>query len=96
MKPLLATALALPLVLALGACQQDSARSDVSDTPEDTCGAAALQSLVGQDRSALAGMEPGPKLRILEPGSVVTMDFRADRLNIELDEDGRVVRLYCA
>lgn len=62
---------------------------------EDACGASGLQFLVGKESSALSAYEPGPKLRIIEFGTAVTMDYFADRLNIELGEDGRVTRVYC-
>jgi len=34
-------------------------------------------------------------LRVIAPGDAVTMDYRPDRLNIETDAEGRVVRLKC-
>lgn len=33
----------------------------------------------------------GRPVRVLRPGSVVTMDFRPDRLNLRLDDDGDLV-----
>lgn len=82
-------------LLPLAACMED-------DTPPpadtaDACGAAALQSLVGQDRAAVieAGLTPDRKTRIFGPGAALTMDFREDRVNVELDAADRVVRIYC-
>ncbi len=37
---------------------------------------------------------PQPR-RIIRPGEAVTMDYREDRTNIELDGNDRVVRVYC-
>ena len=34
-------------------------------------------------------------VRWLEPGSVMTMDFRADRLNLNLGKDGRINGAGC-
>lgn len=34
-------------------------------------------------------------VRVIGPGDAVTMDFRADRLNLELDADGKIVRARC-
>jgi len=34
-------------------------------------------------------------MRALRPGQVVTMEFDARRLTLELDGDGRVVRVRC-
>lgn len=66
-------------------------------TAGDTCGAGRHQALIGQDRAAIdaAGLEPGPKLRILGPDDMATMDHRPDRLNIDLDADGQVTGLRC-
>jgi hypothetical protein len=33
--------------------------------------------------------------RILKPGSVATMDFSPDRLNVEINDQGVVTRLFC-
>ena len=60
-----------------------------------TCGAAGLQRLVGQPEEVLHKMRLKPPLRILKPNMAVTTDFRADRLNIELDADGRIARVFC-
>jgi hypothetical protein len=34
-------------------------------------------------------------MRWLEPGAIVTQDYREDRLNIHLDEKDRIVRFNC-
>ena len=63
---------------------------------EDACGAGALQYLVGQSAAALETMKFGKTVRILRPGMAVTMDYRADRLNIAVDANGRIERVYCS
>jgi hypothetical protein len=80
--------------LALAACQQDD---DVaaSPAPEDACGAAPLQSIVGEDIADHGELEPDDKLRVIGPDTAVTMDYRADRLNVEYDEAGTITRVYC-
>lgn len=35
------------------------------------------------------------KTRILGPGIMATMDYVPDRLNVAVDRDGRIRRLYC-
>jgi len=37
---------------------------------------------------------PAPH-RVLAPGAPMTMDYRPDRLNVEVTKDGIVRRLYC-
>ena len=62
----------------------------------DACGAGALQYLIGQSAAALETMKFGKTVRILRPGMAVTMDYRADRLNIAVDANGRIERVYCS
>lgn len=35
------------------------------------------------------------QLRVIKPGMVVTMDYREDRLNVEVDADNRVISVRC-
>ena len=64
------------------------------------CNAAKAQPLVGRARSAKLGAEAlrlsgAGTLRWLRPGDIVTMEYREDRLNIELDGKGRVKAVRC-
>ncbi|NNU79330.1 hypothetical protein HMH01_02660 [Halovulum dunhuangense] len=62
----------------------------------DTCDARSQRGLVGDvitDRAAIA--VAAPKVRFIGPGDSVTMDNQPDRLNIELDAQGVVTRVYC-
>jgi hypothetical protein len=64
------------------------------------CNAAPAQSLVGRLRSAELGAEAlrlsaAATIRWIPPGTAVTMDYREDRLNIELDGRNRVTRIRC-
>ncbi|MDZ4065545.1 MAG: I78 family peptidase inhibitor [Tabrizicola sp.] len=79
----------LALVLALGvtAC--------VAAPDETACGAAGMQGLVGRDRSALAAMSLPVGTRVIEPGTPITEDYRADRLNIDVDARGRITGVWC-
>ena len=63
--------------------------------PEGACGAPGLQGLVGQNRKVLNTMKFGQPVRIIEPDTAVTMDYIAERLNIELDEAGTITRVSC-
>lgn len=90
--------LALVPVLALAACATPQPADPQVETPvlgEGGCDAEMLGYLVGQDINEIdVATLPQPR-RIIPPGTAVTMDYRADRTNIELDEDDRVVRVYC-
>lgn len=65
-----------------------------------TCSRERAQALVGRPASQELGAEAlrltgARSLRWIRPGDVVTMDYREDRLNIELDARSRVARLRC-
>lgn len=62
---------------------------------ETACGAAELQDLVGRDAAVLQTMRFGQTVRIIRPGMAVTMDYLAERLNIEIDESEKIVRVNC-
>ncbi|WP_404339267.1 I78 family peptidase inhibitor [Sphingomonas sp. MMS12-HWE2-04] len=95
--------LALPLVLlAASGCAYDRRPEGPRPPrpPQGACADQRLGSLIGKVRSA--GVESRAKrlsgartLRWITPGSAVTMDFRTDRLNLELDERGRITRARC-
>lgn len=64
------------------------------------CDADPAQSLVGQVASSGLGaraleLTGARSLRWIPPGTAVTMDYRPDRLNIELDAQNRVTALRC-
>ena len=67
---------------------------------DHSCDAAKVQNLVGREASADVGAtaiaESGARtIRWIQPGQAVTMDYRPDRLNIELDAQNRIVALRC-
>jgi len=64
--------------------------------PADPCGAAPLQSLVGQDKATVPPTPPGATWRVHSTTDAVTEDLRRDRLNIVWDaESGKIVRVAC-
>lgn len=68
--------------------------------PEARCRAAGAQAELGKavddetadNARAAAG---ALRARIIKPGQAVTMDLDPQRLNIEVDETGRIRRLRC-
>lgn len=87
-------ALTLALV-ALAACTPEVPPPLPSKPIDDECGAGALQSLVGQPAAVLQTMRFGGPVRVIRPGMAVTMDYRADRLNIEIDARETIIRVSC-
>jgi Peptidase inhibitor I78 family len=85
---------------------EDSAPpAGVAEEPEAgagpvACDAEAVQRFVGEaytpELGEQARVASGATIaRALRPGEVVTMEFRADRLSLTLDESGRIVRASC-
>lgn len=86
--------------LALAACTHAPPAGSAPQNPEqateaDTCGMAAYQRFVGGPVSAIDRATLPPGTRVITPDMAVTMDFRAERLNIMVGADGRVGSLRC-
>lgn len=62
---------------------------------EDLCGASGLQGLVGQSGEIARMLELEQPVRVIPPNSAVTMDYRPDRINFELVEDGNIAVVRC-
>lgn len=78
-------------MMLLAACQP----SVPEGVGPESCGAGALQGLVGQSATVLQTMKFAGPMRILRPGMAVTMDYSPDRLNIEIDDAERIIRVQC-
>lgn len=61
----------------------------------DACGAQGYQYLIGEKSVVLEGLSLPKDTRIIPPDTAVTMDYRPDRLNIELDAKDRITRVHC-
>ena len=64
------------------------------------CNADAVQKVIGQAYTDALGeaarQQSGSRsLRVMRPGQAMTMDYRIDRLNLELDAGGKVVSARC-
>ena len=97
--------LAMVMTAALLAAGCATTEGDEEQVPEHgattgRCDAAKAQALVGRPATGELGTEAlrlsgAGTLRWLRPGQVVTMEYRADRLNIELDAKNSVVAIRC-
>lgn len=88
----------MPLALLLGACAAQS--PPVVGSSDQSCKADGLDDLVGRPGTSALGAEAlkrsGAKvLRWVQPGMMVTMEFRADRLDVHLDDHQNVTKLSC-
>lgn len=66
----------------------------------DTCGLGKVWSLIGTmadvpGRSRAETLAGHGRIRWITPGTAITQDFRADRLNLILDDKGHIRTLRC-
>ena len=84
--------------LALGACYDE--RPTPLPGPPQACDTSRAQFAVGRRANpgivARAQRRSGAaSVRVIGPDQAVTMDFRGDRLNLETNAGGRIVRVRC-
>jgi len=81
----------------LSACQDvgTSKLPVLPDVAQDTCGGAQYGGLIGRDATVLEGVLILRQVRVLRPNSIMTMDYRAERLNFRVGEDGTLTRIFC-
>lgn len=80
--------------------QSQEAVPEHGSSPGFRCEAGKAQGLVGQAASAELGaraleLTGARTIRWIRPGDIVTMEYRTDRLNIELDSRNRVTAIRC-
>lgn len=92
---------ALPLIaLAAGACVANPQPGAGPAAPGVECNANGLQGLIGKTRSETLTAEAmrlsgASIVRYISPGMAVTMDFRVERLSIDLDANDKVTGAHC-
>ena len=102
MKPL-AKLFAAPMLFAITACTGTLAPTPAPAPPRpggNECKAADAQFAVGQNADAAlleqARQRSGSRIaRILRPGQMVTMEYSAERLNLDVDASGKVASVRC-
>lgn len=86
------------LVLLLSACDATVPVPNGPPTPEpsqDTCNASQYSALIGQDATALERVLILSQVRVIRPGQAVTMDFRPERINFNVDGANRITSISC-
>ena len=87
-----------PVVPAIGTGMDDAAEDAASEeetaSVPDMCGAAQRQDLLAQPLEIHRASFP-TGTRIIEPGSIVTQDYRPQRLNVDVDDGGSISRIWC-
>lgn len=59
------------------------------------CDTQGLEALIGKSKEALSAIDLPQNTRIIEPGTMVTRDYRRDRVNIDIDEAGIISKIWC-
>jgi hypothetical protein len=80
--------------LLLAACATVDSPTTAPSLP-DTCGAAEYSNLVGQPDTALQRVLIMDEVRIIRPDTVVTMDYRPERINFKIDAAGIITDVTC-
>lgn len=78
-----------------------AATPPTAEEPAMICQAEKGQWAVGQiaDEALVAKVKAdttSDRVRVIRPGMAVTMDYREDRLNLEVDADNRVLVVRCS
>ncbi len=71
-----------------------------AEEPAMTCQADKGQWAIGQiaDEALVAKVQAettSESVRVIKPGMMVTMDYRDDRVNLDVDDDNRVTAVRC-
>jgi hypothetical protein len=87
-------------LLPLAACQIAQSDATAPGPPPGTCRPAALEQFTGQEASTDLGARilaaSGARaIRWVPKGSVVTMEFSAERVTVLLNENNKVERASC-
>ncbi len=88
------------LMISAGCAATPPAEAVVPVHGGGRCNAAPAQKLVGRARSAAAGAEArrlsgAAIVRWIPEGTMVTMEYREDRINLHLNARRRIVRINC-
>ena len=89
----------LPAAMSMG-CAATPPSEEVPVHGAGACDSAKAQKLVGREATSALAKEAlrltgASMMRWIAPDSVVTQDYREDRLNIHVDADNKVVRFAC-
>lgn len=74
---------------------QRSTEQQINRPAPDTCQMSQYTHLIGTVGAEIDRTELPVGARVICHDCSVTMDYRADRLNIDLGADGKVTRLHC-
>jgi len=68
---------------------------ELATPPDEGCGAEHYSDLIGEPVANHSFDTQNGNVRIIPPNSAVTMDHRPDRLNVDVNVNGDIARLWC-
>lgn len=66
-----------------------------NDKEPDTCKASQYQYLVGQPATALGTAGITRAYRVIPPGALVSQEYDSQRIDVQTDNEGIILRLTC-
>ena len=99
MKQILALTGALVMTVACASAPPPDG-GESTGSPTSACDAGKAQSLVGRPATSELAAEAqrlsgARTVRWLRPGQIVTMEYLAERLNIQVDDQNKVIAIRC-
>lgn len=93
-------AVALSVLAGCSSTSEPTAQEPVAPVAGGRCDAAGAQFAVGQQASAAllaqARIKAGAQdSRFIGPNDMVTLEYRSNRVNLNTDANGKVVRVNC-
>ncbi|NYT57583.1 hypothetical protein H0A65_01450 [Alcaligenaceae bacterium] len=87
-------------LLLAGCSSVDLSEPPGSNAASHGCDASKASHVTGKHISPAQEQEAmrssgAATLRVIRPGQAITRDYRAERLNLQLNDYGTVVRAYC-
>ena len=91
---------ALVLVLALAGCATLDAPVETPTRGAGSCDASGTERFVGMEATSDLGTQimaatRAERMRWINRETLVTADYREDRINVKLDDSSRVTELAC-
>jgi hypothetical protein len=90
----------IPLLLLAACATPDGSTDGMPDATgapslPDTCGAASYTDLIGQPATALEKVLLMDMVRIIRPDTMVTMDYREERINFMISDQEVITDVTC-
>lgn len=94
MKKITVSTLALFLLASCGTVG-DYKRSDRGKKLGNSCDSAYAQTLIGKEFKALKKYQHPVRYRLIKPGLFVTQDYNPARVNLHMDNSGKIQKISC-